>query len=180
MSNKLNPNTDPNQPRVYQIRIEGHLGCQWKDWFQDVSLFLYGSSQASVAVMGVPETGATVVDLTEAKKIQTVSSGGGACSTIANVGALKCCPKSPDFGGKIRGFCSPPNNFLAHPNVVEGYDVDIGCIITQSQNDPLFKYVCARQAGEMPFFPDDSLGKTTLRSESGKYFLKKVNYFMGV
>ena len=26
MSNKRNPNIDPGQPMIYQIRIKGHLG----------------------------------------------------------------------------------------------------------------------------------------------------------
>jgi hypothetical protein len=33
MSNQLDPKTDPGQPMVYQIRLKGHLGCQWTDWF---------------------------------------------------------------------------------------------------------------------------------------------------
>jgi hypothetical protein len=33
MSNKLNSEIDPGQPAIYQIRIEGHLGRQWTDWF---------------------------------------------------------------------------------------------------------------------------------------------------
>ena len=33
MANKLNATTDPSQPMVYQIRIMGHLGRQWTDWF---------------------------------------------------------------------------------------------------------------------------------------------------
>lgn len=33
MSNKLDPEIDPNEPMVYQIRIMGHLGRQWADWF---------------------------------------------------------------------------------------------------------------------------------------------------
>jgi hypothetical protein len=33
MSNELNPKTAPSQPVVYQIRIKGHLGRQWTDWF---------------------------------------------------------------------------------------------------------------------------------------------------
>ncbi len=33
MANKRNPTTDPSQPMVYQIRIKGHLGRQWTDWF---------------------------------------------------------------------------------------------------------------------------------------------------
>ncbi len=33
MSNELDPTIDPDQPRVYQIRLKGHLGSQWADWF---------------------------------------------------------------------------------------------------------------------------------------------------
>ena len=29
-----------DQPMVYQIRIEGHLGPKWTDWFGDVSITL--------------------------------------------------------------------------------------------------------------------------------------------
>ena len=34
MANKL------DQPMVYQIRIEGHLGPKWTAWFGDVSITL--------------------------------------------------------------------------------------------------------------------------------------------
>jgi hypothetical protein len=40
MSNKLNPKTDPGQPTVYQIRIQGHLGRQWTDWFESLTITL--------------------------------------------------------------------------------------------------------------------------------------------
>jgi hypothetical protein len=40
MSNKLNPKTDPSQPMVYQIRIKGHLGGQWTDWFEGLTITL--------------------------------------------------------------------------------------------------------------------------------------------
>jgi hypothetical protein len=40
MSNRLNPTTDRDQPRVYQIRIEGHLGREWTDWFGGLSITL--------------------------------------------------------------------------------------------------------------------------------------------
>lgn len=33
MSNKLEPEPTPSQPMVYQIRLKGHLGPQWTDWF---------------------------------------------------------------------------------------------------------------------------------------------------
>ena len=38
MSNSLNPKTDPGQPMVYQIRIKGHLGREWTDWFGGLTI----------------------------------------------------------------------------------------------------------------------------------------------
>jgi hypothetical protein len=40
MSNKLNPETDPGQAMVYQIRLKGHLGRQWTDWFEGLTITL--------------------------------------------------------------------------------------------------------------------------------------------
>ena len=40
MSNERNPKTDPGQAMVYQIRIEGHLGPQWTDWFGGLTITL--------------------------------------------------------------------------------------------------------------------------------------------
>jgi hypothetical protein len=40
MSNTRNPETDPDQPLVYQIRIKGHLGPHWTDWFEGLTLTL--------------------------------------------------------------------------------------------------------------------------------------------
>jgi hypothetical protein len=40
MSNKLNPETDPNAPLDYQIRIKGHLSAQWTDWFGGMTITL--------------------------------------------------------------------------------------------------------------------------------------------
>lgn len=31
---------DLNQPMVYQIRIKGHLGSRWTDWFGDMTITL--------------------------------------------------------------------------------------------------------------------------------------------
>ena len=33
MANHLDPSTDPDQSMIYEIRIEGHLGSEWTDWF---------------------------------------------------------------------------------------------------------------------------------------------------
>ena len=38
MSNGLNSPTDPGQPAVYQIRLAGHLGQDWADWFEGLTL----------------------------------------------------------------------------------------------------------------------------------------------
>jgi hypothetical protein len=40
MSNKLNSKSDARQPTVYEIRIKGHLGCQWTDWFGGLTITL--------------------------------------------------------------------------------------------------------------------------------------------
>jgi hypothetical protein len=40
MSNQRNPNTDPSQPMIYQIRLKGHLGQQWTAWFEGLTLTL--------------------------------------------------------------------------------------------------------------------------------------------
>ena len=31
---------EPDQPMVYQIRVEGHLGPRWADWFGDLTITL--------------------------------------------------------------------------------------------------------------------------------------------
>ncbi len=40
MPDKLNPKSDTSQPLVYQIRIKGHLGRQWTDWFGGLTITL--------------------------------------------------------------------------------------------------------------------------------------------
>lgn len=40
MSNNHNPTTDPSQLKVYQIRLQGHLGHQWTEWFEGMTITL--------------------------------------------------------------------------------------------------------------------------------------------
>jgi hypothetical protein len=40
MRNKFNPKTDPGKPTVYKIRIKGHLGPEWSDWFEGLTITL--------------------------------------------------------------------------------------------------------------------------------------------
>ena len=45
MLSKFNSEIDPDQPMVYQIRIKGHLGCQWADWFEGLTIILEDSGE---------------------------------------------------------------------------------------------------------------------------------------
>jgi hypothetical protein len=46
MSNELNPKSahevgaqhHPGQPLVYQIRVKSHLGADWTDWFEGLTI----------------------------------------------------------------------------------------------------------------------------------------------
>lgn len=40
MSNEHNPERDAGQPLVYQIRLRGHLGGQWTNWFEGLAITL--------------------------------------------------------------------------------------------------------------------------------------------
>jgi hypothetical protein len=38
MANTRDPTTDSSPPPVYQIRVSGHLGCRWADWFEGLTI----------------------------------------------------------------------------------------------------------------------------------------------
>ena len=38
MSNEINSGSEKAQPLVYQIRIQGHLGREWTDWFGGLTI----------------------------------------------------------------------------------------------------------------------------------------------
>jgi hypothetical protein len=40
ISYKYRPKSQADQPMVYQIRIKGHLGSQWTDWFEGLIITL--------------------------------------------------------------------------------------------------------------------------------------------
>ncbi len=46
MANELTPENNPLQPVVYQIRVRGHLGSQWSDWFGGLTITLEGNGEA--------------------------------------------------------------------------------------------------------------------------------------
>ena len=38
MASTFNSTGDPGQPMVYQIRLKGHLGREWADWFEGLTI----------------------------------------------------------------------------------------------------------------------------------------------
>jgi len=40
MSNELQPKQTPTPTVVYQIRLKGHLGREWTDWFEGLTITL--------------------------------------------------------------------------------------------------------------------------------------------
>jgi hypothetical protein len=40
MPDELNPATDSNEPRAYQIRLKGQLGSEWAEWFGGLTITL--------------------------------------------------------------------------------------------------------------------------------------------
>ena len=38
--NNLEPEPDPTQPLIYQIRVKSHLGSEWTDWFGGLTITL--------------------------------------------------------------------------------------------------------------------------------------------
>ncbi len=56
MSNKRDPKTDPGEPMIYQIRIEGHLGRQWSDWFEGLTLTLEDNGDTLLTGMVVDQS----------------------------------------------------------------------------------------------------------------------------
>jgi hypothetical protein len=40
IANIPRPESDPNRPMVYQIRVKSHLDSDWTDWFEGLSITL--------------------------------------------------------------------------------------------------------------------------------------------
>jgi hypothetical protein len=43
MENRRKANADPAEPMVYQIKLKGHLGREWTDWFEGLAITLEDS-----------------------------------------------------------------------------------------------------------------------------------------
>lgn len=49
MANDLNTKIDSDKPMVYEIRVEGHLGSQWANWFDDALITLEDDGNTRLA-----------------------------------------------------------------------------------------------------------------------------------
>jgi hypothetical protein len=49
MPNELESKTNPSQPMVYRIRIKGHLGREWTDWFGGLTITLEDNGDTLLA-----------------------------------------------------------------------------------------------------------------------------------
>lgn len=45
MSNELDSEVEPGGSMVYEIRIKGHLGCKWTDWFEGLTIQLQDNGE---------------------------------------------------------------------------------------------------------------------------------------
>ncbi len=43
--NNVKGQRDPDAPMVYEIRLKGHLGPQWTDWFEGATLTLEANGE---------------------------------------------------------------------------------------------------------------------------------------
>jgi hypothetical protein len=80
-----NHQTVPDQPRVYQIRVEGHLRAEWAEWFEglnvslepDGTTLLSGPVVDQAALYGllkkVRDTGLTLVAVNQITSKQELS-----------------------------------------------------------------------------------------------------------
>jgi hypothetical protein len=47
--NNPEPESDPKQPMVYQIRVKSHLDSNWTDWFEGLTITLEKSGHTLLA-----------------------------------------------------------------------------------------------------------------------------------
>ena len=45
MSNEIKSEIDSGQPMVYQIRIKGHVGREWTNWFEGLTIQLQDNGE---------------------------------------------------------------------------------------------------------------------------------------
>jgi hypothetical protein len=49
MTNEINSENEMAQPMIYQIRIKGHLGRHWTDWFEGLTITALDNGETLLA-----------------------------------------------------------------------------------------------------------------------------------
>ena len=81
MSNDIRSKIDPGEPMVYQIRIRGHLGPHWTDWFGGFAIALEPDGDTLL-------TGAVVDQAALYGLLRTVRDLGIPLVSVSPVGAI--------------------------------------------------------------------------------------------
>ncbi len=104
MSNELEPKPDPSQPVVYQIRIKGHLGRQWTDWFEGLTIALEDNGDTLL-------TGPVVDQAALHGLLRRVRDLGIPLVSVSPLEpGLSAMPPFRDFAGQARRISQTPNN----------------------------------------------------------------------
>jgi hypothetical protein len=109
MSSTFNSESDPGQPLVYQIRIKGHLGRQWTDWFEGLAISLEDNGETLLTGPVIDQAALHGV----LKKVRDVAmpllsvnrvKPGQADASDANTGSRAPCPnfQPKNDGPKVR------------------------------------------------------------------------------
>jgi hypothetical protein len=96
MSKRLNAQTDPSQPMVYQIRLKGHLGSEWTDCFGGLTITLEenGDTHLSGPVVDQAALHGLLAEVRDLGLLSTTAQ-----SSISSCFLLLCNPQSPPIGG---------------------------------------------------------------------------------
>jgi hypothetical protein len=55
VSSTFNSTGDPDHPMVYQIRIKGHLGREWTDWFEGLTITMEDNGETLLTGLAVDQ-----------------------------------------------------------------------------------------------------------------------------
>lgn len=94
MANESNSRTEPVEPTLYQIRIKGHLGPQWTDWFGGLTITLEDNGETLL-------TGPVADQATLYGLVRTVRDSG--LSLISITRAQTDQIEGPDFNQPVEG-----------------------------------------------------------------------------
>ena len=113
MNERHRPKTDPSQPMVYQIRLQGHLGPRWTDWFGGMTITLEDNGETlltgpvvdQAALYGllrkVRDLGLPLISVTRVK------SGQAGGSDVKPQTETSCSERRSTFDS-TSGPCHPP------------------------------------------------------------------------